>query len=42
MGSDVYDSLDKAVDTLTKKLKKLGKPEPKKMDYRKLLTSPQQ
>lgn len=35
MGADVYESLDKAVDTLTKKLKKIEKPEPKMKDYRK-------
>jgi ribosome-associated translation inhibitor RaiA len=33
MGTDVYDSLDKAVDSLTRKLKKLSKPLPKKKDY---------
>lgn len=33
-GSDVYESLDKAVDSLTRKLKKISKPEPKKKDYR--------
>jgi ribosome-associated translation inhibitor RaiA len=32
-GSDVYDSLDRAVDSLTRKLKKLEKPLPKKTDY---------
>lgn len=33
MGTDVYDSLDKAVDSLTRKLKKMSKPLPKKKDY---------
>lgn len=32
-GSDVYDSLDRAVDSLTRKLKKLEKPLPNKTDY---------
>jgi ribosome-associated translation inhibitor RaiA len=32
-GADVYESLDKAVDSLTRKLKKISKPEPKKKDY---------
>lgn len=32
-GADMLDSLDKAVDTLVRKLKKMGRPEPKKKDY---------
>lgn len=32
-GSDVYESLDKAVETLEKKLHKYGKPTPLKKDY---------
>jgi ribosome-associated translation inhibitor RaiA len=34
-GSDVYDSLDKAVASLEKKLHKYSKPLPQKKDYRK-------
>lgn len=33
-GEDVYDSLDKAVASLVRKLKKISKPEPKKKDLR--------
>jgi ribosome-associated translation inhibitor RaiA len=32
-GSDMYESLDKAVVTLVKKLKKIDKPAPEKKDY---------
>ncbi|WIA10642.1 hypothetical protein OEZ85_010822 [Tetradesmus obliquus] len=34
-GSDVYDSLDKAVASLERKLHKYGRPRPLKKDYRK-------
>jgi ribosome-associated translation inhibitor RaiA len=34
-GEDVYDSLDKAVDSLVRKLKKISKPAPQKKDQRR-------
>lgn len=35
-GEDVYDCLDKAVDSLVRKLKKISKPAPQKKDQRRI------